>query len=70
MATKIIIKNVNPGWWLDKDNKKNLTPLENTPTFKNVDLFKEYLKRDMDDIMSYDEYKEIRKRVINILEDE
>ena len=60
---------MNPDWWLERPHPLDKTPDEDIPTFTQEALFVEYLKREYDDIMPYDEYKAIREKVIRIVEE-
>lgn len=59
---------MKPDWWLERPHPLDLTPDEEKPTFTEGDLFLEYLKREYDDFMTYDLYKEHRLKVLNIRE--
>ena len=64
----IEMQNDKPDWWLERPHKLDLTPNEDKPTFMEGDLFREYLKREYDDIMGFEQYKIARMDVINILD--
>lgn len=57
-----------PNWWCDENSTRNLAEKGGTPKFKESDVFEEYLRREMDDIMSFSTYKHTRSTVINIIE--
>jgi len=59
---------VMPDWWLERPHALDATPEEDKPTFPESALFREYLLREYDDLMSFGQYKAARLEVMNISE--
>lgn len=56
-----------PDWWCDENSTKNLSAKGVKPSFKEADVYGEYLRREMDDVMCFDTYKHARSEVIDIV---